>query len=79
MGKNLEYEGRFKIGEEVIFSIAGSMVKGFYIRAITFTNSKVRYALFNKEMEMTIHNIDSICVEAVTNPQFYDFGSDNYS
>lgn len=74
-------ESQFQIGECVKLTVIQSRPIYAYVRAITFTASKVRYALWVKEAETTLHNVDSAYVE---NPEieyrgFHDFGEDNYS
>lgn len=74
----MQYESQFIIGQEVKLVI-GEYTTLAYVRAIIFTNSKVRYSLFIERLRTTFHNIDSIYVVAVENPNFTDFGDDNYS
>lgn len=74
------YPSRFAIGERVKLTVAPTPIYA-YIRAITFTSGKVRYALYVKDSTTTLHNIDSAFVEPVEENQrdFIDFDFDNFS
>jgi len=69
------------IGEMVNFKIPQSNIdtKAF-VRAIIFTNCKVRFSIFLKDINTTLHNIDSVFVEKIEgNTEYFDFEDDNYS
>lgn len=75
-------ESAFQIGERVKLTVIQTAPIYAYVRAITFTSSKVRYALWVKEAETTLHNIDSAFVErAVPNEitTIDNMPEDNYS
>jgi len=78
----MDYPSIYKIGEKVIadFKTNGKL-KNIYIRAIIFTNAKVRYSLFLANSNTTLHNVDSCFVEDVEKGQedFIEFEMDNYS
>ena len=72
----------YQIGDSVSFSPEnGEYAIPAYIRAITFTNSKIRYSLYLIAMKSTIHNVDSVLVTDCLTGDFkkMDFGDDNYS
>lgn len=74
----------FNIGERVIFYLDDNLHSDeFYVRAIIFTNMKVRYSLFYKPQNTTLHNIDSIFCEKYINSEgeteSIEFEGDNYS
>lgn len=74
-------ESLFQIGERVKLTVIQTTPVIGYIRAITFTKSKVRYALWIKEAETTLHNIDSAFVEELPEAEreILDMPEDNYS
>jgi hypothetical protein len=69
------------IGEQVKLKIPMSGIENdnVYIRVISFTNSKVRFSVYLEDAKTTLHNIDSIWIEKLENPNFIDFDNDNYS
>lgn len=73
---------KHQIGSPVRLKVQESpdiFVEG-YIRAITFTNSKVRFSIYLKSLQSTFHNIDSVLVEeSKSNEKRMDFSHDNYS
>ncbi len=74
-------ESSFQIGERVkLTAIQSSPIFG-YVRAIIFTSSKVRYSLWIKEAETTLHNIDSVYVEGLpeSEREVIAMPEDNYS
>ena len=78
------YPSRYKIGESVFLEVweegnRSTYKIPAYIRAITFTNSKVRYSVYLKNMHTTFHNIDSAFIVESPDEDEADFGSDNYS
>lgn len=77
----MTFESAFGIGEKVEFRVIQATPMKAFVRAVTFTNAKVRYALFVSEAETTLHNVDSTFVHAVTGraAEFMEFGPDNYS
>lgn len=59
-----KFEAKYSIGQKVEVCLEPSRdkcVEG-YIRAVTFTNCKVRYSIQLEELNTTIHNIDSVLV-----------------
>lgn len=78
----MKYESLFSIGERVRITVIQTRPIYGYIRAITFTSSKVRYAVWIKEAETTLHNIDSAFVNAVESENEHaiiEMPEDNYS
>ena len=78
--EHTNYPSRFAIGESVILKLSGYSIN-CYIRAVLFSNSKVRYSVYVKADKTTIHNIDSCFIEDdLENVKDKgDFGDDNYS
>ena len=74
---------RHQIGESVelctVFDSGTAPRIPAFVRAVIFTNSKVRYSLYLKESKSTIHNVDSCLVLDSQCKDKEDFGSDNYS
>lgn len=76
---------RYQIGEEVSFVILDEEGRETYkvpayVRAIIFSNVKVRYSLYLKNMKTTIHNVDSVfVVDTENSPTHIEFEVDNYS
>lgn len=82
--KHAQYPSRYEVGEEVVFVLLGKDKKEqykapAYIRAVMFTNEKVRYSVYLKYMKTTIHNVDSVFIQDAENSGSVDFGFDNYS
>lgn len=79
--EHTDYPSRYKIGSQVMLRFGNVEISECYIRTVTFTNGKVRYAvkLMNDGLNTTIHNIDSAFVIGVTDPKFIEFEFDNYS
>jgi hypothetical protein len=75
--KHIEYPSRYAIGEAVYF-VVGAVKHPAYIRAITFTNGKIRYTIYLKEVKSSIHNVDSMLVEDRVGESI-EFNFDNYS
>lgn len=76
------YPCSFEIGEQATLDIPGDGINNnisCFVRAIIFTNSKVRFSLFLSNSETTLHNVDSAFVGKLDNPKFMDFEDDNYS
>ena len=77
--EHVNYPSRFEIGESVVLSLNNYGIP-CYIRAVTFTNGKVRYSLYVKNDKTTIHNVDSYFVnEDVDSKENVKFDFDNYS
>ena len=78
---NYQYPSAYQIGQKV--DVTGMTGEKLYIRTIIFTKSKVRYSIYDAELETTFHNIDSIFISQPQNSsstdQYLDFGEDNYS
>jgi len=72
-------ESKFEIGELVEVALTGQSPIYAFVRAITFTSSKVRYALWVREAETTLHNVDSAFVKAVEPQLVTEMPEDNYS
>ena len=74
-------ESTFQIGERVKLTVIQSTPIFAYVRAIIFTSSKVRYSLWIKEAETTLHNIDSVYVEEAPEleREIIEMPEDNYS
>lgn len=70
-----------KIGEQVklIFVKEKFETINCYIRAIIFSNAKVRFSIFLSEEKTTLHNVDSCFIEKLENPNFLNFEDDIYS
>ena len=75
---NKETKSTYDIGQKIDIKLNDSILTDCYIRAIIFTNMKVRYSIFIKHDQTTIHNVDSIVVIQSYN-EYMDFGDDNYS
>jgi hypothetical protein len=80
----MSYESKFAVGERVILNLRqpGTPTIFAFVRAVTFSSSKIRYALFiNEGAETTLHNVDSFFVEPVSEADkaTIDFTEDNYS
>lgn len=75
------YESLFQIGECVILAANPTALTFGYIRAVTFTSSKVRYAIWIKDTSTTLHNVDSAVVKPVgpNAEEIIDMPEDNYS
>lgn len=76
--KNKYFESAFAIGQRVHVSLQGAKVEG-HVRAVTFTSSKVRYAIRVLGDETTLHNIDSAFVGSYPDAEILDMPEDNYS
>lgn len=76
--KNKFFESAFAIGQRVYVSLQGAKVEG-HVRAVTFTSSKVRYAIRALGDETTLHNIDSAFVGSHSDAEILDMPEDNYS
>jgi hypothetical protein len=68
----------FAIGQRVYLKLQGARVDGI-VRAITFTSSKVRYAVRVDADETTLHNIDSSFVFSEPDAEIVNMPEDNYS
>lgn len=92
----VRFPSRFEIGERVLLKIQGGENDGIeitaYIRTVTFTSSKVRYALLilntdpgdaleiSPGMGSTLHNVDSAMVHTHPGPRtVLAIAFDNYS
>lgn len=71
----------YEIGERVKIAVILTAPIFGYVRAVTFTSSKVRYAIWIKEADTTLHNIDSAFIEKARDDQagFIVMPEDNYS
>jgi hypothetical protein len=69
----------YQIGELVNVTTSPKFTFTGFIRAVTFTSSKVRYAVWIEETQTTLHNIDSVYVEPVRPREFILMPPDNYS
>jgi len=58
--------------------VAHADIKG-HIRYVVFTTGKVRYGVFVKHMQTTLHNLDSVFVEARDGAKRIKFDFDNLS
>jgi len=78
--KSRELVSGLQIGEPCWLCIEGNAAKG-YVRAITFTNAKVRYAVRLKRDWTTVHNVDSVYVSKrkTKKPEWMVTKADNYS
>lgn len=78
---NMKLPSAFQIGERVKLTVIQTAPVIGYVRAIIFTSSKVRYSLWIKEAETTLHNIDSAFVESLpeTERETIEMPPDNYS
>lgn len=72
-------ESAFKIGQRVTVAVIQTMPIHGYVRAIIFTSSKVRYSIWVREAETTLHNIDSAFVFSEPNAEVIEMPEDNYS
>lgn len=72
---------RFRIGERVKLTVIQTKPIYGYVRAVIFTASKVRYSIWIREAETTLHNIDSVYIEGMAADEFeiIPMGEDNYS
>lgn len=76
---SIQLQSAYAIGQYVSVVVIQNRPIFGYIRAITFTSSKVRYAVWIKEAETTIHNIDSAFVTSEPDAEIIDMPEDNYS
>ena len=80
--ESTKYPSRYAIGEAVDLVLSkeedGLRIPAF-VRAIIFTNMKVRYTLYLKEIRSSIHNVDSIWVRDSSSDETVNFEDDNYS
>jgi len=76
--KNKFFESAFAIGQRVQIGLQGLTIEG-HVRAVTFTSSKVRYAVRVLGDETTLHNIDSAFVFSKPDAEILDMPEDNYS
>lgn len=76
---NHQPESAFKIGQRVSVAVIQTMPIHGYVRAITFTASKVRYSIWVREAETTLHNIDSAFVFSEPDAEVIEMPADNYS
>lgn len=72
------YPSSFEIGQRVHLNLQGKRLDGV-VRAITFTSSKVRYAVRIDAYGTTLHNIDSAFVFSEPNAEVVTMPEDNYS
>lgn len=72
------YPSSFEIGQRVHLNLQGQRLEG-HVRAITFTASKVRYAIRVLGDETTLHNIDSAFVFSEPDAEIVAMPEDNYS
>jgi len=72
---------RCEIGEKVLLDFGkNGKLENAYIRAIIFTNAKVRYSVFLEDSVTTIHNIDSVFIKSIEPKEITEFDyADNYS
>lgn len=71
-------ESAYRIGQRVSVQIQGQKIEG-HVRTITFTSSKVRYAVRVLGEETTLHNIDSAFVCSNPDAEIIAIPEDNYS
>lgn len=82
---HVEFPSLFGIGERVDVAFGIDVLTETYVRAVIFTNAKVRYSIFLNTVQTTIHNVDSVFVfkhqsiEGDTAPDSIKFDFDNYS
>lgn len=85
-----QYLSRYKIGESVKLAfppgkteadkVEDKLIKiPAAIRAIIFTQGKIRYSVFLKGIETTLHNVDSVFIRDSDDTEIIDFGIDYYS
>lgn len=78
---NYQHPSAYQIGHKV--DVTGMNGEKLYIRAIIFTNSKIRYSIYDAELQTTFHNVDSVYISQPQNSstidQYIDLGEDNYS
>lgn len=67
----------YGIGDPVNVNLEDSVIAG-HIRAVTFTSSKVRFAIRTVADETTLHNIDSTFISP-REGNTIEYGPDNYS
>jgi len=92
----MNFDSRFSIGEKVLVKIVGGEADGVeiprYVRAVTFSQSKVRYSVLvlgfyppdskvlTEGMGTTLHNLDSTLLHPFEGEaEMVEFGFDNYS
>lgn len=75
---SIQLTSSFAIGQRVHLNLQGGRLEG-WVRAITFTSSKVRYAVRILGDETTLHNIDSAFVFSEPDAEIIDMPEDNYS
>lgn len=74
-------KSRYSSGESVLFVAdrCNNITVEAYVRAIVFTNAKIRYSIYLKNNKTTIHNVDSSFIVDSDSKDRLDFGMDNYS
>lgn len=79
--ENNGFVSKFSIGEKVLLNLKDAVPITAFVRAVTFTNAKVRYSLFIKDSETTLYNVDSFFVQEVADydKEFIEFDLDNFS
>jgi len=76
------YPSKYAIGDSVQITMPNSPAVDGWIRAIIFTNSKVRYSVFvgvENGGFTTLHNIDSVFISDGTGKKLDSTEFDNYS
>ena len=74
---NFKTNDGYGIGDPVNLILNNAVVAG-HIRAVTFTSSKVRFAIRTVDDETTLHNIDSTFVSQ-RKGETITYDHDNYS
>lgn len=88
--EHTQYPSRYKIGEsaELVIPLGNTeadkaedkLIKiPVAIRAIIFTQGKIRYSVLLKGIKSTLHNVDSVFIRDSDDDEIVDFGMDNYS
>lgn len=73
------FTSRFKIGQRVKLKTSEFETDNAFVRAVTFSKSKVRYAVYLGATESTLHNVDSALLDESSKKGSMKFDYDNYS
>jgi len=85
LNKSVNFPSLFDIGDSVEITIPTQPSVRGWIRAVIFTNAKVRYSVFIKvnkqdaDQYTTLHNIDSVFISKGNHPKMDTTEVDNYS
>lgn len=85
LNENVNFKSLYDIGDSVQVTIPTQPTVTGWIRAVIFTNAKVRYSVVIKvnqqgeDQYTTLHNIDSVFISDGTGKNLETQEADNYS